>query len=84
MFRGTKERTSGGLRKNDLVRNSRGKVVSRKMSARGKTSKGGKTISKWGKATKQARKNLRIKGFCPVGGKTKQGQNLLSEVRRLL
>ena len=53
VFRGTKERTVGGLKKSDLLRNSRGKIVSRKMSNRSKSSKGGKIISKWGKATKK-------------------------------
>ena len=32
VFRGTREKTSGGLRKSDLVRNKRGKVVSKKKS----------------------------------------------------
>ena len=31
VFRGTKEKTAGGLKKSDLMRNKRGKVVSRKM-----------------------------------------------------
>merc|ERR1719420_2582090 len=70
VFRGTKLRTSGGLKKNDLRRNKRGKVVSVKASNRSKNSKAGKVIARWGAATKQARKALGIKGFCPVGGKT--------------
>ena len=32
VWRGTRERTSGGLRKSDLTRNKRGKVVSKKKS----------------------------------------------------
>ena len=84
VFAGKKEKTGGGLRKQDLVRNKRGKVVSKKQSAASKNSKGGKILAKWGKATKQQRKNLKITGFCPVGGKTQKGQQLLREVRRLL
>merc|ERR1712215_45234 len=36
VFRGTKAKTSGGLKKSDLVRNKHGKVVSRKQSEAGK------------------------------------------------
>ena len=32
VFRGNKEKTGGGLRKSDLIRNKRGKIVSRKQS----------------------------------------------------
>ena len=41
-------------------------------------------IRKWGAATRVARKNLGIKGFCPVGGKTAKGQQLLKAVRSIL
>merc|ERR1712167_414832 len=84
VFRGKKARTSGGLKKGDLVKNRAGKIVSRKASQRAMKSKGGKIISAWGKATKQARNALRIKGFCPVGGKTAQGKALLAKVRSIL
>ena len=83
VFRGTKVKTSGGLKKGDLVRNKRGKVVSKKASARSKSSKGGKAIMKWGAAFKQARKALGVKGFCPCGGKTAQGKALLAKTRAL-
>jgi len=84
VFAGSKAKTSGGLKKSDLVRNKRGKVVSKKASQRSKSSKGAKVISKWGAATKQARKQLGIKGFCPVGGKTPKGQQLLKAVRSIV
>merc|ERR1719178_662833 len=83
VFRGTKAKTSGGLTKAGLTKNKRGKVVSKKMSARAKSSKGGKAIMKWGAAFKQARKALGIKGFCPCGGKTAQGKALLAKTRAL-
>ena len=82
VFRGNKEKTSGGLKKNDLIRNKRGKIVSRKQSMAGK--KRGKAIARWGAATKRARQALGIKGFCPVGGKTAAGQRLLKKVRSFL
>merc|ERR1719494_1550037 len=70
VFRGLKERTRGGLKKSDLIKNKRGKVVNKKASDRAKKSKNGKTIAAFGKAVAQARKALGIKGFVPVGGKT--------------
>ena len=84
VFRGKKHHTAGGLTRDDLKRNKRGRVVSKKASARASRSKGAKVISAWGKATKQARKQLGIKGFCPVGGKSARGQKLLKAVRSIL
>jgi len=83
VFRGTKLRTSGGLKKSQLKRNKRGKVVSVKASNRSKNSKSGAKIAKWGKAVAAARKQLGIKGFCAVGGKKGQGKALLAKVRSL-
>ena len=84
VFRGSKAKTSGGLTKSHLKKNKRGKVVSKKASDRAMKSKGAKVISAWGKAVKQARNALKIKGFCPVGGKTAQGKALLAKVRSIL
>merc|ERR1719291_961316 len=81
VFKGTKAKTSGGLKKSDLKKNKSGKIVSAKMSNRAKNSKNGKKIAAWGAATKAARKALGIKKFCPVGGKTAQGKQLLAKVR---
>merc|ERR1719388_595767 len=33
VFRGSKEKTSGGLKKSDLIKNANGKIVSKKASA---------------------------------------------------
>merc|ERR1740129_205263 len=81
---GSKTKTKGGLTKADLVRNKFGKIVSRKASAAAKKRKGYKAIAARGKATKQARKDLGIKGFCPVGGKTAQGKALYKRVNEIL
>merc|ERR1712226_1720799 len=78
VWKGTKAKTVGGLTKADLVKNKNGKVVSKKRVA---ASKKNKTIMAWSAAVKAQRKALGIKGFCPVGGKTKQGQALLARVR---
>merc|ERR1712194_875348 len=74
VFKGTKQKTSGGLKKSDLKKNKSGKIVSAKASNRAKNSKSGKKIAAWGAATKTARKALGIKGFCPVGGSSAKGK----------
>ena len=84
VFSGSRDHTAGGLKKADFKKNKAGKIVSRKASARSANSKGGAVIRKWGAATKQARKQLGIKGFCPVGGKTAKGQALLKAVRSIV
>merc|ERR1719188_1098433 len=81
VFRGTKVKTVGGLKKSDLKKNSNGKVVSVRASNAAKKKKSFKKIAAWGVAVKAARKSLGVKGFCPVGGKTKAGQALLAKVR---
>merc|ERR1719367_1181830 len=83
VFRGTKAKTSGGLKKSDLVRNKRGKVVSRKASENAKKNFKKRGLDKWFNAVKAARKSLGITGFCPVGGKSAKGQALLKKVRSL-
>merc|ERR1719375_1412365 len=79
VFRGSKVKTSGGLKKSDLVKNKAGKVVSKKASLRAKNSKNGKKILKWAAATKQARKQLGVKGFVAV----KKGSKLYNAVRAI-
>ena len=65
VFRGTKEKTSGGLKKSDLVKSKSGKVVSKKASAQAKKNMS-KTIGPWLAAVQKARKALGIKGFQPI------------------
>ena len=52
-------RSKGGLKKESLVKNKHGKVVSKKMMAKGKA-------NKWIKAVTAARKALGIKGFAVI------------------
>merc|ERR1711937_1017919 len=56
VLRGSKEKTIGGLSAKDLVKNKRGRVVSKKQNARGNK-------NPWMKAVVQARKALKITGF---------------------
>merc|ERR1719221_712562 len=77
VFKGRKTKTVGGLKKSDLTRNKYGKIVSKKQSAQAKKGKSGK----WAASVVKARKALNVKGFCPVGGKSKRGQELLKKAR---
>ncbi|CAE8687973.1 unnamed protein product [Polarella glacialis] len=64
VFRGTKVKTSGGLKKSHLIKSKSGKVVSRKSSAAGKKAYG--NIKGWTVAVQKARKELGVKGFVAI------------------
>merc|ERR1719191_477436 len=64
VFRGNKEKTLSGLKKSDLMKNKRGKIVSKKSAAAGK--KAYKNIQAWTAAVAKARKALGLKGFTAV------------------
>merc|ERR1712203_918445 len=64
VFKGNKEKTSGGLKKSDLVKSKSGKIVSRKASAAGK--KAYANVKGWIAAVQKARKELGVKGFVAV------------------
>merc|ERR1711988_457653 len=82
VFRGTKAKTSGGLTKDKLTKNKAGKVVSKAMSAASKK-RYAKGIGLWNKAVQSARKELGIKGFQAVGGKSAQGKALYAKAKSL-
>lgn len=82
VFRGTKSKTVGGLTKDKLTRNKAGKVVSKVQSANAKK-RYAAGIGKWNKAVMTARKELGIKGFCAVGGKSAQGKALYAKAKSL-
>merc|ERR1711862_275202 len=84
VFHGTKERTTGGLHKNELTKSKSGKIVSKAASARAKKQFATGPLKRWMEAVRQARKTLQIKGFCPVGGKTAQGKALYAKVKSIL
>merc|ERR1712232_1497776 len=80
VFTGSKVKSKGGLKKEDLKKNKNGKVVSKKMSIHGKKIFS-KYLSKWHASCEKARKTQGIKGFCPIGGKTAKGQAFLKAAR---
>merc|ERR1712019_16547 len=72
VFRGTRLKTkSSGQTKSDLIKNKRGRIVSKKVHAKGKRIFKKNGLDKWVKAFMQARKNLGLKGFvaCKKGTK---------------
>merc|ERR1711897_2076 len=81
VFRGKKAKTASGLTKASLVKSKSGKIVSKKKSDLSKRNFAKSALKKWMDAVKVARKELRISGFCPVGGKTAQGKALYAKVK---
>merc|ERR1719245_687255 len=84
VWRGRKQKTTGGLTKETLTKSKRGKIVSKTASARAKKNFAQSALKKWCDACKKARKELNITGFCAVGGKTPQGKALHAKVKSLL
>merc|ERR1739844_257328 len=84
VFRGGKEKTGSGMTKDKLVKNKSGKIVSKASSARAKKAWAASSLKKWIDAVKQARKVLKVTGFCAVNGKTAQGQALYAKAKSLL
>merc|ERR1719356_1858913 len=72
VFKGKAKATVGGVKKEGLIKNKHGRVVSKKMSAKGKA-------SKWIKAVMAARKALGVKGFSAI----KKGSALYKKAKSL-
>merc|ERR1712018_73787 len=63
VFRGTKTKTkSSGQTKNDLMKNKRGKIVSKKLHAKGKRVYKKNGLAKWTNAFMQAKRNQILQG----------------------
>jgi hypothetical protein len=82
VFKGTRVKTQGKLKKADLIKSKTGKIVSRKQSLLAKKTFA-KRLGKWSAAVGSARKQLGIKGFQAVGGKSTKGLALLKKARSL-
>jgi len=74
VFQGKRERTGGGMKKEDFYVNKKGRVVSKKRSA---------VASKmlWPRAVRQARTELGFAGFFPLGGKSVEGRAFLEKAK---
>merc|ERR1719245_2109084 len=78
VLKGTRDRTSGRLRAEHLMKSKRGKVVSKRKSAQGKRQF--KHIVKWVEALGRARKDLGLRGFHVI----KKGSALHKKAKELL
>merc|ERR1719436_514678 len=83
VLKGKKEKTVGGLTSSQLMKNSYGKVVSKSASQAKKKAYAGSKFQKWIKAVQQARKELNVKGFVGVGGKTAVGKSLYAKAKAI-
>merc|ERR1712151_1063690 len=81
---GKKSKTASGLTRDNLMKNKRGKVVSKKASAASKKNfaKGG--LKAWAEAVKKARKALGLTGFVAIGGQSATGKALYMQAKSLL
>merc|ERR1712110_767764 len=80
VWRGTRQKVkTTGQTKGDLMKNKRGRVVSKKANAAGKRTYKRNGLNKWTKAFMQARKNLGLKGFVAC----KKGTKFYKEAMRL-
>jgi len=80
VFRGTRQKVkTTGQKKDDLMKNKRGKVISKAAHKHGKKVYKKNGIEKWNKAFMQARKNLGITGFQAI----KKGSALYQETMKL-
>merc|ERR1719238_2000517 len=83
VFRGSKEKTGGGMTKDQLVKSKSGKIVSKKASAASKKAFATSPLKKWMEACRAARKQLKISGFVACGGKTAQGKALYAKAKSI-
>merc|ERR1719172_452983 len=81
VWRGVKTKTVGGLTKDKLMMNKRGKVVSKAASAAAKRRCA--HLLAWGKAVTSARKALDLQGFVAVGGKSAVGRALYAKAKSI-
>merc|ERR1719389_1255486 len=81
VLRGKKQKTTGGLTRDMLIKNKRGKVVSKRASANGKRRY--KQIEGWVEAFMAARESLKVEGFVAINGKSLQGKAIYVKAKAL-
>merc|ERR1719408_332501 len=81
VLRGSKEKTAGGLKREALMKNKRGKVVSKRASAAGKRAY--QRIEGWTEGVMAARSALRVTGFVAINGKSIIGKALYVKAKAL-
>merc|ERR1712051_109653 len=83
VFKGKKAKTVGGLTKESLTKSKAGKIVSKAASARAKKNWAQSALKKWIDAVMLARKQLGVKGFLAVNGKTAQGKAVYARAKAI-
>merc|ERR1719152_874102 len=81
VLRGSKAKTVGGLTADLLMRNKRGKVVSKKASAHGH--RAFRHIEGWVDSVMEARAALHSRGFVAINGRSLAGQALYVKAKGL-
>merc|ERR1740123_1463332 len=82
VFKGTKQKTVGGLKQESLMKSKRGKIVSKRASAHGKRMF--RNVEDWVNALMAARASLKTTGFVAVNGKSVYGKALYVKTKALL
>merc|ERR1712217_1025020 len=82
VFAGRKEKTATGMTKAKLMKNSRGKIVSKAQSAAAKR-RFATGLGLWTKAVQTARKALNLTGFVAIKGKTAEGKAVYAKAKSL-
>merc|ERR1719379_1302974 len=82
VFAGRKEKTASGMTKAKLMKNSRGKIVSKARSAASKK-RFSTGLGLWTSAVKTARKALNLKGFVAINGKTAEGKAVYAKAKSI-
>lgn len=83
VYTGKREKTSGGVKQTDLLKNSRGRIVSQQKMAACKRTYRGSPVEAWINAVSAARKALDFKGWVTIGGKTAQGRALHAKAKSI-
>merc|ERR1711997_833572 len=81
VLRGSKEKTQSGLTKDMIIKNKRGKLVSKKAAAAGQRRYA--SIKAWIQAVVAARKALNVTGYVTINGKTAAGKALYAKAKSL-
>merc|ERR1712185_187624 len=83
VLKGRKEKTTGGLTKDQLTRNKNGRIVSKRRSATMKKLYATSALRRWTQATKAARRALNVTGFCAMNGKTAHGKAVYAKAKAI-
>merc|ERR1719428_2075272 len=81
VYRGVWKKTRGGLTRDHLIRNKRGRIVSKRVQAQSKRKY--KHLEPWTKAKSEACKMLGITGFVAINGETLIGKALYWKTKAL-